>query len=155
MGVIAATVVLLSTVVHEGDTKASQREDCGSAETLLVAIVVAQEASVVVVINEKTEKAQVREVALLSSVSVLDVTHVLTRAENIRNGVVHRVVEQTGNNTLVGTNIGGVSVEALTHLEDTGSRAEFGPERHGNFRNGVNSDTIETVGVDEVVNPVL
>lgn len=91
--VVATRVILLSTVVNEWDTETSQRENSSSAETLLVATVVAHEARVVVVINEKTEDAQVLEVALLSSVSILNIAHVHSRAENIGNSVVHRVVK--------------------------------------------------------------
>jgi hypothetical protein len=56
---------------------------------------------------------------------------------------------------LIGTNVGRISIEALSHLEHTRCGSILGPEASGYFRNGVNTNTIETVGANEILNPVL
>jgi hypothetical protein len=155
LGIIASAVVLLSTVVDEGNTVGGHGEDGGGAETLLVASVVAEEAGVVVVIDEDTKGRDVLEVALLLVVAVLDLAHVLSSAEDVGDGVVHGVVEKSGEVLLVGTDVGGIAVEALAHLEDTGGFTELRPEVLGHLGDGVNAEAVEAVGVDEVLDPVL
>jgi len=117
-GVVATTIILFGTVVDKWNTETSQRENGSSAETLVVTRVVAHEAGVVMVVNKKTEQAQVFEVALLSSVSVLDVAHAFACAEYVSNSVVHGVVEKTSDVVLVRADVSGISIEAFTHLEN-------------------------------------
>jgi len=83
LGVIAAAVVLLSSVVDKGDTVTSEGEDGSSTESLVISIMVAKETGVVVVVDEETESRDVGEVVLLSIVAVLDVAHVLAGAKHI------------------------------------------------------------------------
>lgn len=70
LGVVTATVVLLRAVVNEGDTVTSETEDCSCAEALLISSVVAQEARVVVVVNEKAEDTNILEVFFLLLVAI-------------------------------------------------------------------------------------
>jgi hypothetical protein len=116
---------------------------------------VAKETRIVVVVDEETEGGDVGEVTLLSIVAVLDVTHVLARAKHILDGVVHGVVEESGDVTLVGSDVSRVAVEVLSHLEDARGISELLPEVLSNFGNGVDTNTIEVVRGDEVLNPVL
>ena len=83
----------------------------------------------------------------------LNAAHVRTIAENIVDGIVHRVVEKSGDRALVGTNVGGVSVKALTHLKNTTGGSKLRPKVLSHLRDGVNSDAVETVGRDEISDP--
>jgi len=62
VGVIATSVVLLSTVVGERDTTTCQGEDLSLLKTSLVTAVSVQETSVVVVVHEHTKGVDVAEV---------------------------------------------------------------------------------------------
>jgi hypothetical protein len=115
--------------------------------------VVVEETCVVVIVNEDTEGRDVTEVRCLLIVAGLDAAHILTIAENIADGVVHRVVEKSGDWALIGTNVGGVSVKALTHLENTTRRSKLRPKVLANLRDRVNSNAVETVGRDEISDP--
>ena len=55
---------------------------------------VVEETCVVVIVNEDTEGRDVTEVRCLLIVAGLDAAHILTIAENIVDGIVHRVVEK-------------------------------------------------------------
>ena len=152
--VIATRVGLLGTVVVERNTTSSQREDMCRRKSRGVVEVV-HEAGVVVVVNEEAESIDVLEVGLLIVVATTDVVHRLTASKNVLNGVVHRVVEHASQHILVGANICGITIEVLAHLEDTGGSTILGPEVLGHLRNRVNTNTVKTVGVDEVLDPVL
>jgi len=115
--------------------------------------VVVEETCVVVIVNEDTEGRDVTEVRCLLIVAGFDATHILTIAENIVDGIVHRVVEKSGDWALIGTNVGGVSVKALTHLENTTRRSKLRPKVLANLRDRVNSNAVETVGRDEISDP--
>jgi hypothetical protein len=54
---------------------------------------------------------------------------------------------------LVGTNVCGVSVKALAHLENTTRRSKLRPKVLANLRDRVNSNAVETVGRDEISDP--
>jgi len=56
---------------------------------------------------------------------------------------------------LVGTDVGRVAVEDLTHLEDTSGGAKFRPEVFGDLGDSVDAEAIEAVGACEVFNPVF
>ena len=100
---------------------------------------VVEETCVVVIVNEDTEGRDVTEVRCLLIVAGLY--------------VVHRVVEKSGDWALVGTNVGGVSVKALAHLENTTRRPKLRPKVLANLRDRVNSNSVETVGRDEISDP--
>ena len=155
VGIGTSTVVLLSTIVGEGDTSGSESEGLGRLEAGLVATMVAKETSVIVIVNEDTESADVLEMARLLIVSVLDLVHGFSASEYVTDGVVHGVVEETGEDILVRSNVSGVAVEALSHLEDTGGLTVLRPEVLGDFRDSVDTDTVEAVCINDSLNPVL
>jgi len=117
--------------------------------------VVVEETGVVVVVNEQTKGVNIFEIAALCVVALFDTTHILTITENIVDGVVHWVVEKASDVVLVGTNIGRVAVENLTHLEDARRGTKFRPEVFLDFGDGVDADTIEAVGAYEGLDPVF
>ena len=116
---------------------------------------VVEETGVVVVVNEQTKGVNILEIAALCVVALFDTTHILTITEHIVDGVVHWVVEQTSDVVLVGTDIGRVAVEDLTHLEDASRGAKFRPEVLLDLGNGVDADAIEAVGAYEGFYPVF
>lgn len=125
LGVVSTTVVLLGSIVNKWYTKTGQREDCCVSKLGVLATVVVQKSSIVVVVNEKSKCAQVFEVGSLGVVSGLNVAHVLTISEDVVNSVVHRIIKEASNIVLVGTNIGWVAIEALAHLENARCCTEF------------------------------
>ena len=48
-----------------------------------------------------------------------------------------------------------VAVEALSHLEDAGILTELRPEVLGDLWDGINTDAIEVVGLNKILNPVF
>jgi hypothetical protein len=71
------------------------------------------------------------------------------------DSVVHRVVEKSSEDILIGTNVSRISVEALSHLENTRCGSILGPEVSRYFRNSVDTNTVETIGADEILYPVF
>ena len=88
-------------------------------------------------------------------ISVLDSVHGLATAPDVTDGVVHRVVEQGVDVLLVRTDVGWVTVEAFTNLEDASCLSILGPKIFWNMWDRVDSDSIKLVFVDEVLDPVL
>ena len=95
------------------------------------------------VIDEKTQEAQVSKVFRFSVETSLNVAHELAASKNIVNCVVHWVVKKSSHVVLVGTYISWVSVEALSHLENSGGCTKLAPKRLRNFRNCVNPDSVK------------
>lgn len=114
-----------------------------------------KEASVIVVVNKKTESVQVFKVGRFSIIALFDITHVLSIAEDIVNSVVHRIVEETSHVVLIRTNVSRVTVETFTHLENASSLTKFGPKILRDFGNGVNADAVKAICVDHIFNPVF
>lgn len=56
---------------------------------------------------------------------------------------------------MIWTNVGWVTVKVLTHLEHSRCLSVLTPEIFWNFWNSIDSNSIETVGLDKVLNPVL
>jgi len=154
-GITASGVVLLGTIVGERNTTRGQSEGLGLLKSGLVATVVAKEARVVVVVNEDTKSINIVEVALFLVVSTLDVVHIFAASEYVTDGVVHRVVEKSSEGVLIWSDVGRVSVEALAHLEYASGLTVFGPEVGGDLGDGVDTNTIETVGLNNTLDPVL
>lgn len=153
--VVSTAVVLLGTVVNEWDTSGGEREDGRGGELLVLALMVVQETSVVVVVNEDSESVNVVEVIFFSVVARLNLAHVLSTSEHVANRVVHGVVEQTSKIVLVRSHVSGVSIEALSHLEDTGGFSILAPEIALDLGNGIDTDTVEVVLLNDALNPVL
>ena len=76
-------------------------------------------------------------------------------AEHIADCVEHGVVEESGERTLVRTNVGGITIKALTHLENASGLSVFSPEILRHFRNSVNADAIKAIRVNDALDPVL
>ena len=72
---------------------------------------------------------------------------------NILNLEEHGIVKQRSNRALVSSNEGGVSIKALSHLEDTCCLVVLSPEVFGHFRNSVDTDAIKIVNLDDVLDP--
>lgn len=113
------------------------------------------ESSVIVVINEDTKSIDIFEFTVLLIKSVFEVLHALSRSKNILDGEVHWIVEKTGEIVRVWTNVIWISVKAFTHLENTSSLAVLAPETFFNFWDCVDSDTIELIGIDQVLDPIF
>lgn len=107
------------------------------------------------VVNEDTKSVNVLEVLIVSLPSAGNGSHRLSVHPDVSNSIVHGIVEETGDIILVGTHIGIVPIEALSHLENASSLTELRPEVLGNLRNGIDTNTIEVVCLDEVFDPVL
>jgi len=75
--------------------------------------------------------------------------------EDIGDGVEHRVVKNTGYRALVRSDVGGIPVEDLAHLENARGGTILGPEVLGDFGDGVDANTIETVLGYDSLDPVL
>lgn len=56
---------------------------------------------------------------------------------------------------LVVTNIVVISIEALSHLEDASRLSELSPEILGYFWDGVDSNTVEAILGDKILDPVF
>jgi len=108
-----------------------------------------------VVIDEDTKSIDIFEFTVLLSKSVFEVLHALSRSENILDGEVHWIVEKTGKMLRVWTNVVWISVKAFSHLENTSSLTVLAPEISFNFWDCVDSDTIELIGIDQVLNPIF
>jgi hypothetical protein len=108
-----------------------------------------------VVVDKHSKGIDITEVTLFNIVSVADIIHGFSTSKDISNGVVHWVVEQSCEVILIGTHVGRVSVEALSHLEDAGGLTILLPEVAWHLWDGVNSDSIEAVLLDDTTNPAL
>jgi hypothetical protein len=113
------------------------------------------ESSVIVIVDENTEGIDVFEFTILLSESVFDSIHALSRSKNILDGEIHWVVEKSGKMVLIWTNVVCISVEALSHLEHASSLSVLTPEIGWDFWDGVDSNTVELIGADQVFDPVL
>lgn len=152
--IVASAIILFRSIVDEWDTSGCHREDDSAGETNSVAISM-KETCVVVIVYEETESIDVAEFTLLLVEAVLDASHALTTLPYVLDGVVHGVIEETGQGLLVRSNIGRVTVEAFAHLENTSCLTVLFPEVFGDFRNGVDADAVKVVRLDGFVDPVF
>jgi len=151
--IVATTVLLLTTIVVEWNTLGGECESKCTLEHSDIMVRV-EESSVVVVVNENTESIHVLKVALLFVKSILDVVHRLA-TEDVLDREVHWVVEKSGQGILVWSNVVWITVEVLAHLEHARSLSILGPEVHWNLWNRVDSNTIETVCIHQILDPIL
>jgi hypothetical protein len=145
---------LLTSIVEEGDTSGSKSEGKGALEESLVRLRV-QEAGVVMIVHKDAESVNILEVLVVSLPSASNISHALSVHPDVTDSEVHRVVEEGGNIVLVGADVGIVSIEALAHLEDASGLAELRPEILGDLWDGVDTDAIEVVGLNKILNPVF
>jgi len=154
LGVVASGIVLLRAIVVEWNTGGCKGENETSSEANFV-VISAHESGVVVVVNEDTKCIHVLEVGLLLGISVFDVFHTFMTSEHVLDCVVHRIIEETCEGSLVWSNISGISVEALSHLEHSGGLTVLGPEVFWDLWDGVDSNTVKAIVIDELLDPVL
>jgi hypothetical protein len=117
-------------------------------------VVLVQESGVVVVVDENSESGEILE-GTLSVISVSNLVHALLSSEYILDSVVHWVVEEASEVLLVWSNIVWISVEALSHLENARGLSVLRPELSFDFWDGIDSDSIKVVLLDQVVDPGL
>jgi hypothetical protein len=103
-----------------------------------------------VVVDKQTESVEICEVRSFSIVALFDGTHPLLVAKDIVDGVVHWVVKECSDSSLILSNIAWITVEALTHLEDSSSLSKLSPEIFGHFWNCVDSNSIKSVSLNKV-----
>ena len=84
-----------------------------------------------------------------------ELVHGLTASKDISNREEHWVVEQCCHVVLIISDEANISIEALTHLEDSAGIAVLFPERLGNVRDGVDADAIEIEARDSLADPLL
>jgi len=152
--VVTTSVGLLRAIVIEWNTSGGESKNKRVFEHLLVVVLV-QESGIVVVIDEDTKSGWVSELLVDLADSVSDSLHGLLGTENILNCVIHWVVEKTGDKVLIWADVVRISIETFTHLENASGFSILLPEVLGDFRNSIDSNTIELIGVDQVFDPVL
>ena len=86
---------------------------------------------------------------------MFNITHVKTRTEDIFNGVVHWVIENTRDVILIRTDVSRISIEAFSHLENSRSCSKFTPKVFWNLWNGIDSNTVKTICSNQILNPVF
>ena len=146
---------MFSSVIGEGDATGGQSEYLSLFQSCLIVLIAIKEAGIVMIVNKDAESVNVLEVRGFLVVAISDAIHRLAGTEDVADCVEHGVVEESSERTLVRTNVGGVTVEALTHLENASGLAVFSPEILRHFRDSVNADTIKAVRVNDALNPVL
>ncbi len=107
------------------------------------------------IVNKYTKSINVFKVLLISIPSIWDVSHRSAIHENILNGIVHRIVKESGNIFLIVANISIISVEGFSHLENTSRLAVLSPEIFWDFRNSINTNTVKAILLDKVFDPVF
>ena len=116
---------------------------------------VVEEARVVVVVDKDTKSIDVLEVLGLLVIAVTDVVHGFRATENIADSVIHWVIEKGGQVVLIRSNIGWVTVEALSHLEHSRSFTVLRPKVCWDLWDGINSNTVEVILIDDTLDPVF
>lgn len=155
LGVSTATIVLLCAVVSEGNTTGGEGEDLSALQVSILALMVVKETRVVMIVNKDAKEVDIFEIGVFSVVSVANLIHRLPIAENVIDCVVHWVVEQGRDVVLVWGNVGRVSVEAFSHLENASSFSILFPELAFDFGDCVNANSIETVLLNDSFHPVF
>jgi len=152
--IVTTGVVLFRSIIVEWNTSSGQSEGESRFESRIVVELIL-ESSVIVVIDEDTKGINILEFTIFLRESIFDVVHSFSRSKDVLDGEVHWIVEKTSKVVLIRGNVAWISVEALSHLENTSSLTELTPELSFDFRDGINSNSIESVGVDQVFNPVF
>ena len=116
---------------------------------------IVKETRIIVVIDKDTEGIDILEVLGLLVVSVTDVVHGFRASEDVADGVVHWVVEKCCQMVLIRSYVCRVSIEAFSHLEDTSRLAILRPEIGWDLWDGVDSDTIKVILLNDALDPVL
>jgi uncharacterized membrane protein len=151
---LTTSKALLTSVVVEGDTSGCKSISKGALKEFLVWLSI-KESGVVMIVNKDTESINILEGALLFSPSLADCFHWFLVHEDVSDCVVHWVVKKTVDVVLVVTNIWVNTIEAFSHLEDSSRLAVLSPEILRYFWDCIDSDTIESVVLDEILDPGL
>ena len=114
-----------------------------------------EEAGVVVIVDEDAESINILEVLGLSAIPVADVVHRRVTPKYVADRVVHRVVKQSSDVVLIGSDVSGIAIEALAHLENAGRCSVLTPEVLGDLGDSVDTDAIELVFRHDILDPVL
>ena len=107
------------------------------------------------VVNKDAKGVNVSKVLVVSCPSISDVSHALSVRPDVSDGVIHGIVEKSGDVVLVGAHVSIISIEVFAHLEDASRLGELFPEVLGDLRDGVDSDAVEVVGLHKILDPVL
>ncbi len=92
-GVVAAMELVLSAVVHNGDTVGEESVDESVLELVVGGVVIVEEAGLVVVVVEHTEDAHVRVLVLGQPCDVADGMHGVLALVGLSGGKVDGVVQ--------------------------------------------------------------
>jgi len=120
----------------------------------LVAVSI-EESSIIMVVNEDPESIDIFEVVGLILVLGSDLVHALSTLPDVSDCVEHWIIEETCYIVLVGSNIGCISIEVFSHLENSSCCTILRPEIFGDLRDCVNSDTIKSISLNDSLNPIL
>lgn len=113
-----------------------------------------EETGIVMIVDKDAKCINVFEMALLFCISILDVVHRLT-TKNVLDCEIHWIVEKCSQVILVRSNIRWITIEVFTHLEHARRLSILCPETHWNFRNSINSNAIEFVSLNQILDPIL
>ena len=155
MRISSSSVELFSTIVGKWNTSGGERKCHSLLQASLVVSMIVKETRIVVVIDKDTEGIDILEVLGLLVISVTDVVHGFRATEDIADRVIHGVVEKSGQMVLIWSNIGWITIEAFSHLEDASSFSVFRPKVCWDLWNSINSNTIEAILLDDTLDPVL
>ena len=114
-----------------------------------------EEAGVVVIVDEDAESINILEVLGLSAIPVADVVHRRVTPKYVADRVVHRVVKQSSDVVLIGSDVSGIAIEALAHLENAGRCSVLTPEVLGDLGDSVDTNAIEAVLRNDILYPRL
>lgn len=128
--------------------------DTGASVLTVAENLIRKETRIVVVIDEGSEDGDINISGSPVVVIVSNSPHVLLVNEKISHGEVPGIVQNGTNRGDVASNEAHVTIEDFTSREDTSTGNVLAPEIGVNFRDSVNSETIEVVGLDEILNPV-
>ena len=150
--VVATVEELLGSVVDDWDSLSVENVGNGVLEPLNV-IVLVKESNIVLIIGEETEDSWVLEVLVGLLDSVTDVVHGVAISKDLINGEVHWVVESGAKGSLVSSDVWNSSIEDLSNGVDSGGLSELCPETLIDLWNGVNSDTVDIILLDDSLDP--
>ena len=153
-GVIATSIALLSTAVEDGDTTGEERVCQCILEGSPVGVDI-EETYHVVVVDEGSQQLWTREAETDPVVLVNKDLWARFAGIDLGDQVVHGVVDQTLHVVLVIADITRIATEDFTDREDASGLGKPGPKVLFNVLDGVQTETIDRVGVDKVLDPTL
>lgn len=128
--------------------------DSGGSVLTVTENLVGEETRIVVVIDERSENGDINVSRSPVVVVVSNSPHVLLVDEEISHGEVPGIVQNGTNGGNITSNEAHVTIEDFTSGENTSRGSVLAPEIRVNFGNSVNSDTVNVVSLDEILDPV-